>query len=118
MWLDFNPVRRTAAAVNGIEESSPLWHNIIDQVKLKPQQTVDLYAGYSWLMNTKFKSLSKRTFLVFNVGVNNLLNNTNIVSGGFEQLRFDNAEKNIDKFPAKNFYAYGTNFLASIALRF
>jgi hypothetical protein len=50
--------------------------------------------------------------------VNNILNNTNIVSGGFEQLRFDYAEKNIDKFPAKKFYAYGTNFLTSITLRF
>jgi hypothetical protein len=62
--------------------------------------------------------MKKRTFLVFNVGVNNLLNNTNIVSGGFEQLRFDYGEKNINKFPVKKFYAYGTNFLASITLRF
>lgn len=118
MWLDFNPIRRTDVAVNGLEPSSPLWHDIVDQVSLPSQYTVDLYAGYSWLMNNKFKSMGKRTFLVFNVGVNNLLNNTNIVSGGFEQLRFDFAEKNIDKFPPKKFYAYGTNFLASVALRF
>jgi hypothetical protein len=69
-------------------------------------------------MNTKFKTMGKRTFLVFNIGVNNLLNNTDIVTGGFEQLRFDNAEKNINKFPIKKFYAYGTNFSSSIALRF
>jgi hypothetical protein len=69
-------------------------------------------------MNNKFKSMGKRTFLLFNVSVNNILNNTNIVSGGYEQLRFDFAEKNVDKFPAKKFYAYGTNFQASIALRF
>ena len=118
MWLDFNPIRRTADAVNGIDPSSALWGQILDQTKLKPQHTVDLYFGYSWLMNNRYKSLGKRTFLVFNVGVNNLLNNTNIVSGGYEQLRFDYAEKNIDKFPAKKFYAYGTNFLASVALRF
>ena len=118
MWLDFNPVRRTEAAVNGVDPSSQLWHRILDQTKLAPQSTVDLFAGYSWLMNTRFKSLSKRTFLLFNVGVNNLLNNTSIVSGGYEQLRFDYAEKNVDKFPAKQFFAYGTNFQASIALRF
>ena len=118
MWLDFNPVRRTEAAVNGVPENSALWHSILDQTKLKPQSTLDLFAGYSWLMNNKFKSMGKRTFLLFNVGVNNILNNTNIVSGGYEQLRFDFAEKNVDKFPAKKFYAYGTNFQASIALRF
>jgi len=118
MWLDFNPLRRTSEAVNGIDPTSKLWSDIVDQTKLKPQHTLDLFAGYSWLMNTKFKSLGKRTFLVFNVGVNNLLNNTNIVSGGYEQLRFDFAEKNVDKFPAKKFYAYGTNFSTSITLRF
>jgi hypothetical protein len=118
MWLDFNPVRRTETAVNGVEENSALWHSILDQTQLKPQSTLDLFAGYSWLMNNKFKSMGKRTFLLFNVGVNNILNNTNIVSGGYEQLRFDFAEKNVDKFPAKKFYAYGTNFQASIALRF
>lgn len=118
MWLDFNPLRRTSDAVSGVEPNSALWHEIIDQTKLKAQHTLDLFAGYSWLMNTKFKSMGKRTFLVFNVGINNILNNTNIVSGGFEQLRFDFAEKNIDKFPAKKFYAYGTNFSTSVTLRF
>jgi hypothetical protein len=118
MWLDFNPVRRTEAAVNGLEPGTELWHNILDQTKLKPQHTVDVFAGWSWLMNNKFKGMQKRTFLMFNVGINNILNNTNIVTGGYEQLRFDFAEKNTEKFPAKKFYAYGTNFMASISLRF
>ncbi len=118
MWLDFNPIRRTSAAVDGIDPTTKLWSDIIDQTKLKPQQTLDLFAGYSWLMNKRFNTLGKRTFLVFNVGVSNLLNNTSIVSGGFEQLRFDFEEKNINKFPAKKFYAYGTNFSTSITLRF
>ena len=69
-------------------------------------------------MNNRFKGLHKRTFLLFNLGVNNILNNEEIVSGGYEQLRFDFAEKNVDKFPSKKFYAYGINFFASIGLRF
>ena len=100
------------------QPGSELWNDILDQQKLKPQYTIDFFGGYSWLMNKRYKSLGKRTFLVINLGINNLLNNTNIVSGGYEQLRFDYAEKNIDKFPAKKFYAYGTNFSASVALRF
>ena len=79
---------------------------------------MDAFAGYSWRMNNRFHHLKKATFLVFNVGVNNILDNRDIVSGGYEQLRFDFAEKNTDKFPAKQFYAYGINFFASIGLRF
>ncbi|HQW92936.1 MAG TPA: TonB-dependent receptor, partial [Ferruginibacter sp.] len=86
MYLNYNPIRRTAAAVNGLDEGSEKWHQVLDQTQLDPQYTLDAFAGYSWLMNRKFNQLKKRTFLVFNVGVNNILNNTNIVSGGFEQL--------------------------------
>lgn len=118
MYLDFNPIRRTANAVNGVEPGSDLWNEIIDQKRLPSQYTVDLFAGYSWMMNRRFKELKKRTYLVFNVGINNLLNNRNIVSGGFEQLRFDFAEKDINKFPDRKFYAFGLNFFASMGLRF
>jgi hypothetical protein len=118
MWLDFNPLRRTGAAVTGVEENSAAWHTIVDQERLSSQYTLDAFAGYSWLMNNKFKSMKHRTFLLFNLGVNNILNNENIVSGGFEQLRFDFAEKNVGKFPARKFYAYGLNYFASIGIRF
>jgi hypothetical protein len=118
MYLSYNPIRRTASAVNGVVEGSEQWHQIVDQTQLENQYTLDAFAGYSWLMNRKFHSLKKRTFLVFNVGVNNILDNRNIVSGGYEQLRFDFAEKNTAKFPDKRFYAYGINFFASVGIRF
>ena len=117
-YLEFNPIRRTAAAVSGVDEGSALWHQIVDQTELKAQYTLDAFAGYSWLMNRKFHNLKKRTYLVFNVGVNNILDNRTIVSGGFEQLRFDFAGKLVDKFPDKRFYAYGVNFFASVGIRF
>jgi len=118
MYLNFNPLRRTEAAVDGLEKNSALWHQVVDQTKLDNQYTLDAFAGYSWMMNRRFKSLKKRTYLVFNVGVNNILNNRDIVTGGYEQLRFDFAEKNVNKFPDKRFYAYGINFFASIGIRF
>jgi hypothetical protein len=118
MYLNYNPVRRTASAVGGVAEGSEQWNRILDQTELDQQYTLDAFAGYSWLMNRKFSSLKKRTFLVFNVGVNNILNNRQIVSGGYEQLRFDFAEKNTNKFPDKRYYAYGTNFFASVGIRF
>lgn len=118
MYLDFNPLRRTYTAVEGLDQNSAQYHSIIDQTKLKAQYTLDASAGYSWLMNNRFHGLKKRTFLLLNVGVNNILNNTNIVSGGFEQLRFDFQNKDVNKFPNKQFYAYGLNYFASIGLRF
>lgn len=118
MYLSTNPVRRTAAAVSGVPEGSDQWRQIVDQTQLESQYTLDAFAGYSWLMNRKFKTLKKRHFLVFNAGVNNILNNRSIVSGGFEQLRFDFAEKNVNKFPDRRFYAYGINYFASVGLRF
>jgi hypothetical protein len=118
MFLDFNPIRRTASAVNGVEQGSALWHDILDQTRLDAQYTVDVFAGYSWLMSKKYKNLKKNTYLVFNLGINNILNNENIVSGGFEQLRFDVGEKDTNRFPDKRFYAYGLNYFASIGLRF
>lgn len=118
MYADFNPIRRTESAVSGLEEGSALWNQIIDQTKLKSQYTLDAFAGYSWMMNRRFKGLKKRTYLVFNVGVNNILDNRSIISGSFEQLRFDFAGKNVNKFPNKNFYSYGTNFFASVGVRF
>ena len=105
-------------AVNGVEEGSALWNDILNQTQLDAQYTVDVFAGYSWLMSKKYKSLKKNTYLVFNLGINNILNNENIVSGGFEQLRFDVGEKDTNRFPDKRFYAYGLNYFASIGLRF
>lgn len=118
MYLQFSPVRRTEAALSGVDPNSQEWRNIVDQTQLKAQHTLDAFAGYSWLMNKRFKSLKKRTFLVFNAGVNNILNNRTIVSGGYEQLRFDYAEKDPQKFSDKRFFAYGINYFASITVRF
>ena len=118
MWLDFNPLRRTAAAVDGLDPKTELYSGIIDQTQLEDQYTVDVFAGYSWRVNNRIKSLKKNTLLFLNLGINNLLNNKKIISGGYEQLRFDFAEKNTEKFPDRRFYAYGINFFASVGIRF
>ena len=118
MWFDFNPARRTYGAVEGLDPESAQWRGIVDQTRLPSEYTIDIFAGYSWRMNNRFKSLKKSTFLVFNVGVNNLLNNTGIVSGGFEQLRFDFQTRDINKFPPRRFFGYGLNYFASVGVRF
>ena len=118
LWLGFDPLRRTEAAVEGIDPKSDLWHEVIDQTQLKSQFSVDGSVGFSWLMNKKYKELKKRTIMAFSLNANNILNNKDIVSGGFEQLRFDVGEHDVNRFSPKLFYAYGFNFSANLSVRF
>jgi len=118
MWLDFNPIRRTQTAVDGLEYKGELWNSILDQTQWKAQYTVDMFGGYSWKLPKNMEIAGKNTFLVFNVGANNILNNKTIITGGFEQLRFDFDNRDVNKFPRKVYYGYGINFFASATLRF
>ena len=117
MWLDFNPIRRTDAAVENIDPKSEAWYKVISQERLKPAHTVDFFGGYSYRINRTTKH-KKPMFLVFNAGINNLLNNRNIISGGYEQLRFDFDTKDPSQFPPKYYYAFGINYFISTTLRF
>ncbi|MBC7650425.1 MAG: TonB-dependent receptor, partial [Deinococcales bacterium] len=117
MWLDINPIRRSAAAVDGLGSTDSKRQEILGQTRFKGQATLDLFAGYSYKLPRKW-SPKHNTFLVFSLGVNNILNNQKINTGGFEQLRFDYADRNVSKFPPVLYYAYGTNFFFSVALRF
>jgi len=111
MYLDFYPYRRTVEAVTGLNpnDEPELWNSILAQEKLPANYTVDMFVGKSWKINSHFVYL--------NVGVNNLLNNTTFKTGGYEQTRFDADNRNVDKFPPKYFYAYGTNYYISLAYK-
>lgn len=117
VWLDFNPVRRTYPAVEGVDPKSQEWSNIIDQTKFDPQYTVDFFGGYSYKL-PKSVNPKRPMYLVFNAGINNLLNNKDIVTGGYEQLRFDFDTRDPNQFPAKLFYAYGLNYFLSVTIRY
>jgi len=118
MWLDFNPIRRTPGAVDGIEYKSELWNTILRQTRWDAQYTLDFFGGYSWKLPSKMEVGGKSTFLVFNLGINNILDNRDIVTGGYEQLRFDFENRDVNKFPPKIYYGFGANFFASVNLRF
>lgn len=117
MNLEFNPLRRTFQAVDGVDYHGENWYNIINQTEYKGQFTLDFFGTYSWKL-PKSLGFKKAHFLAFNVGVNNILNNKDMITGGYEQLRFDYENKNVDKFPPKIYYGYGLNYFASVAYRF
>lgn len=122
-YLSMNPIRRTWDALQFVTPKSAAYNQIFNQTKFDAQYTVDFFGGYSWKLPRAWEVNKKPTFLVFNVGVNNLVNNKEILTGGFEQLRYDAQTAPTDpvsvgKFPPRLFYAYGLNFFAGMTLRF
>ncbi len=112
-YLDFSPFRRTTDAVFGLEQGSDFYNSIVNQERIPSAYTVDLFA------NKSFKVNDDGVFFNLTAGVTNLLN-AEVITGGFEQLRFNRAdyERGINVFPSKYFYAFGTNFFLMGALRF
>jgi hypothetical protein len=117
-YIDINPSRRTADAIGLLDDSSPEKTSILAQEKLPSAFTVDVFAGISIKVNKYIKAASNNSFLYLNVGVNNVLNNKNIITGGFEQLRFDYSTQNSNRFPPKYFYGYGANYFINISYKF
>lgn len=114
-WIEYNPLRRTYSALENIVAGSDQWNRMIKQTMLPVQSTIDFFAGAS--VQTKFFGLKNKKTLLFNISINNLLDNRHIISGGYEQLRFDAESKNPDRFPPKYFYAMGINFSANLTVR-
>jgi len=123
MWIDPAEPRRTKEAFSDTNPDDPVVQNfyktLIRQEKYDPQFTLDFFGGWSKRLPPKYYVNNRPSYLVFNLGVNNILNNTNIRSGGFEQARYDaTTTYNANKFPNKYYYAYGLNYYASVVFRF
>ncbi len=109
IYLDPNPDRRTEEAVAGFVDTDPQVAQILDQEKLANGYSVNLFAGYSY-------RLKGGQYIRFSININNLTNNKNFVTGGFEQLRYDATD--IDKFPSKYGYGYGLNYFGQLSFQF
>jgi len=116
-YLDFNPARRTVEAIDLVDPSTAQWDNIVTQEKLNSEFTIDFFGGKSWKLNNYFKNMKRNNFLLLNVGVSNILNNKDQITGGYEQLRYDYVERNPDSFKPKYFYAFGTTYFVNLILR-
>ncbi len=111
IYLPFNPERRTQKAIENLDPGDPQIATITEQQKLDGGFTLDASIGKSWRINGKY-------FLNVNFQVSNILNNTDLITGGYEQLRFDFETKNVNKFPPKYYYAMGRNFFFNVGIRF
>ena len=116
-YVDIAPSRRTeAAAITSIPYGSQAWNDVFSQEQLPSFFTIDLFIYKSVLLSKPLKFLPKNTFLYLSLGINNLLDNRDIKTGGFENLRYDSGTP--DKFPSKYFIGYGRNYFANISLKF
>jgi len=129
MYLSYSPLRRTKAAFEQYEssenfgdeyESSELFTGLLQKVtaqtKLDDQFTLDLNIGKSWRIDYKY-------YININLSVSNVLNNTEFITGGYEQSRIKTdskyeSEYDISQFPPKLYYAYGRNFFLNMSFRF
>lgn len=109
IFLDPAPDRRTAEALGNLVVEDPQWNKLLEQTQLDDGFTVNLFFTKSWRLKDKYR-------IGFNLSVSNVLDNTDLVTGGYEQLRYDPLE--IDKFPPKLSYMYGRTYYAMVTFSF
>ncbi len=107
-YVTINPERRAAETFDMYVEGDPQLESILEQEKLDPGYTFDIWGGKSWKI--------KGNTAGFTLSVNNILNNIDIITNGFEQFRFDKTD--IDKFQNKYYYMYGRSYFLNVYYRF
>lgn len=114
-YVDLSPIRHEEmpelwTVCNSQSEIDAKVKEITNQEKLKNAFVVNFSAGK--VIYTKWGSLN------FNLSVNNLLNNRNIQTGGYQQGRFDYTNYSTAKFPNKIYYAQGIRIFFNAGIRF
>jgi hypothetical protein len=115
-YLDMNPLYRTDYAVAGPDKTitpSEIEY-MTAQEKFDPVFLLNFSVGKSWYIQRKYQ-------LGFSLNAKNLLNNTSVKTGGYEQTRIvDNTvnKERYYKFDPKYFYMSGFNYMLNIYFRF
>ena len=114
-YLDMNPLYRTDMAVSGPDGiASPVEiEYMAAQEKFKPAFLLNASIGKSWYIDRKYN-------FGFSLNVQNILNNRNVKTGGYEQTRLiDSATKTrYYRFDPKYFYMQGVNYMLNLYFRF
>ncbi|MDI3504881.1 MAG: hypothetical protein PWQ81_103 [Bacteroidota bacterium] len=117
-YVEISPLRRLASNYTGIlppeangfdEDLYNAYRLLTDQEKFKGGYTLDLGIGKIWY-------LANRNAVNFNLTVNNILNRTDIRTGGYEQARI-----NLDypeRFASRYYYMQGINCFFNMSYRF
>ena len=115
MYLDMNPLYRTDMAVLGPDG---VW-TAEEEIYMTSQEQfprafiLNANVGKSWYIKRKYN-------LGFSLQLNNILNNTGVRTGGYEQTRLIDSEdfKRYYRFDSKYFYMPGFNYMLTVWFRF
>ena len=115
-YLSMNPLYRTDYATAGPDkEVTPFEVSYMcSQEKFDPSWLLNLSVGKSWYIQRKYQ-------LGFSLNAKNLLNNTWVKTGGYEQTRIVKntvAKQMFYRFDSKYFYMSGFNYMLNIYFRF
>ena len=115
-YLDMNPLYRTDYATAGPDNmvTPEEITYMASQEKFDPAVLVNLSVGKSWYIQRKYQ-------LGFSFNAKNLLNNTSVKTGGYEQTRIvDNtvSKSRFYRFDPKYFYMSGINYMLNVYFRF
>jgi hypothetical protein len=115
-WMSFNPIRRTYSVLAALDSASALRNEITAQAQLPAMFTLGALLGQSFRW---YGAKNKAAHTVMcTISINNVLQSSPVIMGGYEQLRFDVAGLDVKKFPPKYFLGYGLNFSATISYSF
>ncbi|MEG1545819.1 MAG: carboxypeptidase-like regulatory domain-containing protein [Bacteroides sp.] len=114
-YLSFAPSRFTRSNYESYSKEEKRALGV--QEKLKNGFLLDASVGKVVYLNHRKQSLN------INISLSNLLNNTDMITGGYQQGRIsrDSKTKGIDsvnKFPNKYYYAWGFNCFVNIGYKF
>ena len=115
-YLSMNPLYRTDMATAGPDKTitPDEVEYMTAQEKFKRAWLVNFSVGKSWYIRYKYQ-------LGVNLNAKNVLNNTNVKTGGYEQTRLvDNTggKERYYKFDSKYFYMQGLNYMINLYFRF
>ena len=111
-------------APNHHEALPELWQQYPDMASL--ENAVQELAGQDKLKNAFVLNLSigkvlyvnRKLSLNFNLNIDNVLNNRNVMTYGYQQGRFDYKDYNGNKYPNKFSYAQGIKVMFNVGVRF
>jgi len=115
-YLDFAPNRFTESNQQILKAYPDLYEKLGKQEKLQGGFMLDASVG-------KLIYLKNRNSLNFNLSVSNVLNNTDMITGGYQQARIPMSSgainpKGADWFPNKYYYAWGLNLFSMWGINF
>lgn len=114
MYLSMSPIYRTDYVLTAGMSQADIEH-LRRQEKFDSAYTLNASIGKNWYIHRLYT-------IGFSLEVKNILNNQNIKTGGYEQVRLskntDTAVTTYQAFDSKYFYMFGTTYYLNLYFRF